>query len=113
MLTAGDVLAKTLAKSQKVTFWSQKKNCNQQQLHHQPHNIVFSSSGKIMPFQIWKSFPFFGDLYNFCFLGVQKWFTGLEFLSRESLYFSCQFDCFVIFWFIMVHSSKICHGSRV
>ena len=24
MLTAGDVLAKTLAKSQKVTFWSQK-----------------------------------------------------------------------------------------
>ena len=24
MLTAGDALAKTLAKSQKVTFWSQK-----------------------------------------------------------------------------------------
>ena len=24
MLTAGDVLAKTLAKSQKITFWSQK-----------------------------------------------------------------------------------------
>ena len=24
MLTAGDVLAKTLAKSQKVTFWSKK-----------------------------------------------------------------------------------------
>ena len=26
MLTAGDVLAKTLAKSQKVTFWSQKNS---------------------------------------------------------------------------------------
>ena len=25
MLTAGDALVKTLAKSQKVTFWSQKK----------------------------------------------------------------------------------------
>ena len=25
MLTAGDTLAKTLAKSQKITFWSQKK----------------------------------------------------------------------------------------
>ena len=26
MLTAGDVLAKTLAKSQKVTFWNQKNS---------------------------------------------------------------------------------------
>ena len=28
MLTAGDALAKTLVKSQKVTFWSQKKAFN-------------------------------------------------------------------------------------
>ena len=37
---------------------------------------------------------------------------GSGFLSGESLYFLCQFDCCVILRF-MVHGSKICHGSRV